>query len=87
MHILLGPWLQTHLFLAGGRPQEDWKKVAFFDLVIPSVFAELLPCLGRSQAGYQSTLVLRMGVCCGPQITGREETDMGGQGREVCGVA
>lgn len=36
--------------------------MARFDLVISSVFAELLPCLGRSRAGYWGTLMLLLGV-------------------------
>lgn len=34
-----------------------------FDPVIPQVFAVPLPCLGRSQAGYWGTYVIKAGVC------------------------
>lgn len=64
----------TPFLSRGGPPPQDWKRVAFFELIISSVLAEPLPCLGRAQVGYWGCLVLSWvgDLLCAPQIPGRD---------------
>ena len=59
--ILLGPYSKHTPSLGAGK-QGEWG-VGSFNPLIPQMFAELLLCLGKSQAGHWSAHAVKAGIC------------------------